>query len=83
MIPADIRLYTWVDVEDVLLRSHQKNDWPEGLIEARAYWDGLHLSIEPGTREKISEWLAGQFDPWFDQENRAILTPLFSAPGDR
>jgi len=73
MIPADIRLYTWVDVEDVLLRSHQKNDWPEGLIEARSYWDGLHLSIEPGTREKIIEWLAGQFDPWFDQENRAIL----------
>ena len=42
MIPSDIRLYTWIDVEDVLLRVQKEKNWPEWLVWGRAYFDGLH-----------------------------------------
>ncbi|MBD2777489.1 MinD/ParA family ATP-binding protein [Iningainema tapete] len=41
MIPSDIRLYTWVDVEEVLLRISEQGSLPEWIIWVRAYWDGL------------------------------------------
>lgn len=69
MIPADIRLYTWVDVEEVLLQVQQKNDWPGWLVWARAYWDGLTLGIRPETQPEALGWLAEKFDPRFQGEN--------------
>ncbi len=65
MIPSDIRLYTWVDVEDVFLRKHSENNWPKWLISARAYWDELSLEISPGSKEKAIEWLREVFQPRF------------------
>ncbi|MEL7034451.1 MAG: AAA family ATPase [Cyanobacteria bacterium J06592_8] len=63
MIPSDIRLYTWVDVEDVLLRLQQENNWPEWLVWARGYWDELILGIRPGTKKEAKEWLNETYDP--------------------
>ena len=65
MIPADVRLYTWVDVEEVLLRAQQAHDWPDGLTWARAYWDGLTVGIKPGTREQVITWLSQKIEPRF------------------
>lgn len=65
MIPSDIRLYTWVDVEDVFLRKHSENNWPQWLISASAYWDELSLEISPGAKEKAIEWLREVFQPRF------------------
>lgn len=65
MIPSDIRLYTWVDVEDVFLRKHSENNWPKWLISASAYWDELSLEIRPGSKEKAIEWLREVFQPRF------------------
>jgi MinD-like ATPase involved in chromosome partitioning or flagellar assembly len=65
MIPSDIRLYTWVDVEDVFLRKHSENNWPKWLISASAYWDELSLEISPGYQEKAIEWLREVFQPRF------------------
>ncbi|NEP41068.1 MAG: AAA family ATPase, partial [Okeania sp. SIO2H7] len=62
MIPSDIRLYTWVDVEDVLL---QIDDWPKWLVSARPYWRELSIEISPGTQEKAKEWLRKVFEPRF------------------
>ncbi len=64
MIPSDIRLYTWVDVEDVLLQI-KPDRWPKWLVSARPYWGELSIEIRPGTQEKATEWLRELFDPRF------------------
>lgn len=65
MIPADIRLYTWVDVEEVLLRLQAEASWPEWLVWVRSYWDGLTIGIRPGTQTQTKEWLSEIYDPRF------------------
>jgi len=73
MIPSDVRLYTWIDVEDILLRKQKENDWPEWLVWARAYWDGLSLGIRENTVPSAKEWLAEQFAPRFDLEKLCLI----------
>lgn len=73
MILSNVRLYTWVDVEEVLLRAQQKGDWPEWLVWTRAYWDGLTFGIRPGKREAAIAWLAEVFDPRFDKKTASIV----------
>ncbi|MEQ9485175.1 ParA family protein [Coleofasciculus sp. F4-SAH-05] len=65
MIPSDIRLYTWVDVEEVLLRMRKQNNWHQSLVWARGYWDGLTLGIRPGCQDEVKEWLSQVYDPRF------------------
>lgn len=83
MIPSDIRLYTWVDVEDVLLRVQEQNQWPEWLVWARAYWDGLTLGIRPETRLQARDWLGEIYDPRFkpDPKGEADTIILEGIPG--
>jgi len=73
MIPPDVRLYTWVDVEEVLLRLHHNREWPDWLVWARAYWDGLTLGIRPGKQSDALNWLSLQFDPRLDPQTPAII----------
>ena len=73
MIPSDVRLYTWVDVEEVLLRARRPNDWPEALVWASAYWNGLTLGIRPDKQQVILEWLAEKFEPRFESEHEEIV----------
>lgn len=63
MIPDGIKLYTWVDVEEVLLR-HQA-DWPEWLVWVRSYWDGLTMGIRPESQAQAEAWLSEIYDPRF------------------
>lgn len=65
MIPSDIRLYTWIDVEEVLIRLQSESSWPEWLVWARAYWDGLIMGIHPATEAQAIEWLGEVYDPRF------------------
>ncbi|MGA9380939.1 MAG: hypothetical protein WBV73_19410, partial [Phormidium sp.] len=65
MILSDIRLYTWVDVEEVLLRIQEQNNWPKWLVWARAYWDGLTIGIRPDNQEKAKNWLRENYEPRF------------------
>lgn len=65
MIPSDIRLYTWVDVEEVLLRKQKQNEWPNWLVWVRTYWDGLTMGIRPGTQAEAENWLGEIYDPRF------------------
>ena len=78
MIPSDIRLYTWVDVEEVLLRAHRQNDWPEALIWASAYWNSLTLGIRPDKQYVILEWLAEKFEPRFESDQKEIVNGEWS-----
>ncbi|MDY6803382.1 MAG: AAA family ATPase [Cyanobacteriota bacterium] len=77
MIPSDIRLYTWVDVEDVFLRNKTENNWPKWLISASAYWDELSLEITPGSKEKAIKWLREVFQPRFRLGMNEEMTNCF------
>jgi len=72
VIPTGIRLYTWVDVEEVLLQVQKDEAWPEWLVWAQAYWDGLTLGIHPDKSDTAIEWLYEKFDPRFDKKELAI-----------
>lgn len=72
MIPKDIILYSWLDVEEVLFRSSQEGDLPHWIINVRTYWDSLSLSISRGKRVEALNWLANKFEPRFDQANQCI-----------
>ncbi len=68
MIPGDVRLYTWVDVDEVL-RRRARTDWPEWLLWGRAYWDGLTLGVLPGRASHVAPWLHDCFEPRYRAEN--------------
>ncbi len=65
MIPSDIRLYTWIDVEEVLLRLQREDSWPEWLVWVRAYWDSLTIGIRPDAQAHAKNWLSEIYDPRF------------------
>jgi len=71
MIPSDIRLYTWVDVEEVLLRKQKQNEWPNWLVWARTYWDGLTMGIRPVTQAEAKNWLSEIYDPRFRNKSQS------------
>ena len=80
MIPSGIRLYTWLDVEEVLFRvQEQGENWPDWLVGARAYWDSLTLSIEPGRSEDAMEWLRDLFDPRILEPSDSLFCNLLIA----
>lgn len=72
MIPQDVILYSWLDVEEVLFRSSQEGDLPQWIISIRTYWDSLSLSVSSGKKDEALRWLANKFEPRFDQANRRI-----------
>lgn len=64
MIPAHVRLYTWLDVEEALRESLEAATVaPSWFVEARAYWDGLVLRVLPGKESEAKSWLKDLFDP--------------------
>lgn len=73
MIPKDVRLYTWVDVEEVLLRALHEGRWPEWLVWARPYWDTLTVRVHPGHRADAYRWLAAEYEPRYDSRADAII----------
>ncbi|MDJ0515213.1 MAG: hypothetical protein QNJ74_02810 [Trichodesmium sp. MO_231.B1] len=76
MIPSDIRLYTWVDVEDVLL-GIKSNEFPKWLVFARCYWDELSIGIREGKIAKAKEWLQEVFEPRFRLGKTEEMTNCF------
>ena len=85
MIPSDIRLYTWVDVEEVLTRIQADGSLPNWLVWVRAYWDGLTMGIRPETQQQAKKWLSEVYDPRFrissDAETEDLII-LESLPGN-
>jgi len=83
MISQGIRLYTWVDVEKLLIRLQEENKWPVWLVAAQAYWDDLTLSILPKTPEtKINSWLLEHFEPRLATREGQNFIILESTPGN-
>jgi MinD-like ATPase involved in chromosome partitioning or flagellar assembly len=72
-IAMTFHLYTWVDVEDVLLHECQEKNWPTWLVWAKAYWDGLTLGIYTDRYTEAVNWLSNVFDTRFDKEKNTII----------
>lgn len=74
MLPSDTRLYTWVDVEDFLLRLQRAKEWPDWLYQVRAYWSEIEISVKPGyNRKNVLNWVFDKFDPRFDMDSCEII----------
>lgn len=55
-------LFTWVDVDEHLTRLATAGRWPQWLLAADGWWDGLELVASPGTSlEQVKEWLEKTF----------------------
>ena len=56
------KLFTWVDIDSQLAEAAIGGRWPQWLLEVDAWWDGLELSVLPGTETNAArEWLDSQF----------------------
>ena len=56
------KLFTWVDIDSQLAEAAAEDRWPPWLLEVDAWWDGLELTVRPGTEiAAVREWLDGQF----------------------
>ncbi|MGW4239395.1 KGGVGR-motif variant AAA ATPase [Streptomyces sp. NPDC004749] len=59
---ASTNLLTWVDVDERCAGLAVGGRWPEWLLEASAWWDGLELTVAPGTQEPtVRDWLDAAF----------------------
>ncbi|MGR3935393.1 KGGVGR-motif variant AAA ATPase [Streptomyces sp. BRA346] len=56
------KLFTWVDIDSQLAEAAVEGQWPQWLLEVDAWWDGLELTVRPGTEATdVREWLDSQF----------------------
>ncbi len=55
------KLFTWVDIDSQLARAAVDGQWPHWLLEVDAWWDGVELTVLPGTTtSQVSMWLDQQ-----------------------
>lgn len=75
MIPSDVRLYSWIDIQDVLFRAKKssENKWPTELFSVRAYWSGLYLEIKNDSTPIIIKWLSLLFENRYDTSTNSII----------
>lgn len=56
------KLFTWADVDSQLAEAAVAGQWPDWLLEVDAWWDGLELTVRPGTSSAaVGDWLDRQF----------------------
>jgi MinD-like ATPase involved in chromosome partitioning or flagellar assembly len=72
MLPS-ARLFTWIDVEEVIQTAMEKSECPDLLVWVRAYWDGLVIGIKPDQKKAALRWLSDIFEPRFDISRPAII----------
>jgi hypothetical protein len=71
-VTGSVRLYSWVDVEQILRDHASRGSWPTGLLEASAWWDGVELSTAELSEQNVLEWLADVFGPLYDVTDRNL-----------
>jgi CobQ/CobB/MinD/ParA nucleotide binding domain len=62
MIPSDVRLFTWLDVEEVVARAATDAP-PHWLVRASAYWNELTVSVKNNNSDDARQWIREVFDP--------------------
>lgn len=78
MIPFNTKLYTWIDVREVFLKTLKANEsqqylWPDELIWVRIYIDRADLGIKENSVDRIKQWLFGLFESRFDINKNTIF----------
>jgi|CZKS01.1.fsa_nt_gi Mrp family chromosome partitioning ATPase len=63
MIPSDVRLFTWLDVEEVIARAVSEPASPSWLVKASAYWNELTINTTKGNSESARQWIRQLFEP--------------------
>lgn len=58
-----IRYYTWLDIEDVLIRLERHNQLPGWFLSADCYWDSININVSQGATAQASDWLKAIFEP--------------------
>jgi len=76
------RLYTWTDVQNEIYMEMSEGNCPENLIEARSFWDGLHILVKEN-KEEVILWLQKIFESRFEQKEDKILIILDSLKGKK
>ena len=70
------RLYTWTDVQNEIYMELSMGTWPDGLTEARVFWDGLNILAKSGHEEDVVKWLDKIFGSRFKKYQDNILIIL-------
>jgi MinD-like ATPase involved in chromosome partitioning or flagellar assembly len=83
LIPADVRLYTWLDAEDVLSQAATDGKLPHWFVRSQAYWDSLTLEIRPGFLEDARAWIVQLLEPRIIQDETGISLVLEGLPSLR
>jgi len=81
MIPSDIRLFTWLDVEDVIADIREGSALPTWFLQAQAYWDGLTITVQSGRIAEAAKWANEVFDPRIGEHDGQLKLTLESLPG--
>ena len=80
LIPADIRLYTWLDAEDVLSQAAGEGKLPHWFIRSQAYWDGLTVEVRPGALADAKVWIKQLLEPRILEDRDGISLVLEGLP---
>ncbi|RDG38583.1 KGGVGR-motif variant AAA ATPase [Streptomyces corynorhini] len=81
--PASANLLTWVDVDERCAELAVAGRWPNWLLEASAWWDGLELTVVPGTTEPQARgWLDDVFGTGSVEGEAGAPVLLLDRPGD-
>ena len=74
-------LYSWFDVDFLFRQKQVAGEWPDWLVTASAYHDGLVLRVRAGTAPEV---VAQHLESWFGQRYRReqgiLLEGVPSAP---
>jgi MinD-like ATPase involved in chromosome partitioning or flagellar assembly len=84
MIPPDVVLFTWLDVEEVLHRIQSEGSWPPWVQSTRAYWDSLEVTVDTGKQIEANQWLYRCFEPRISKavdESTATLSIILESSG--
>lgn len=57
MLSSDVRLFTWVDVEEVIHAKFEDTGCPDFIVSVRAYWDGVFIGIKLGHKIEAIDWI--------------------------
>lgn len=75
MINQNIKLYSWVDIQDRLLQASEGNEWLSG-VKTEVFTIGLYVYYRADvSKEEINKWLNGLF-PNAIQEEGLLLERL-------
>src|ERR1035441_6224323 len=83
MIPSDVRLFTWLDVEEVVARAATDVP-PPWLVRASAYWNELTVSVKINHSDSGRQWIREVFDPRItDLQDDTLGIVLEAVNGDK